>query len=102
MVVLPQPEGPSSEMKSPRAKAEADVLDDGVAAKGLGQIGDVEEGGHGQSVLACFARPETAEHINHAHGAPGDDERDDGQRRRLIGPVGADADEIGAEGGAVQ
>ncbi len=45
---------------------------------------------------------EAGEKLDHAQGAPGDDESDDRQCCRLIGPVGADDLQIGTEAGPVQ
>ena len=47
-------------------------------------------------------RREAGQHLDHRHAAPGDGEGYDGERRRLIGAVGADVLQIGAEGRPVE
>ena len=45
---------------------------------------------------------QTATRSDHRHAAPGNGESDDGERRRLVGAVGADILQIGAEGRTVE
>src|SRR6185437_1406425 len=42
---------------------------------------------------------ETGEQLDHAHRDPGENERDDGERRRLVGAVGPDVLHVDAKAG---
>ena len=79
----------------------------GLRAEGLAKIFDLEKchafalpcAPSASGAAPCALRPKS---LDQAHAGPGDDEGDDRQRRRLIGAVGADQLQIGAEGRAVQ
>ena len=47
-------------------------------------------------------RREARKDLDHRHAPPGDGEGDDGERRRLVGAVGADVLQVGAEGRPVE
>src|SRR3569623_396757 len=103
-VVLPQPDGPSSERNSPpsmpRLKPLTTMLVENclrtslISRKAMLTPGPISR--------RALQLPRLPEHIDQAHAGPGDQEGDDCQRRGLIGPVGADQLQIGTEGRPVQ
>src|SRR5690349_24019740 len=96
IVVLPQPDGPSSETNSPLSKLRSTPLTTWLSLKVLVMLSILRNGSAMSGPWGCLGG-EAAEEGDHAHRAPGEDEGDDRQRRRLVGAVGADVLHIDAE-----
>ena len=106
-VVLPQPDGPRNETNSPCSISRLKSLHARRWPEGLVQIVDLEKC-HGVAASIrlrrrwlASARAEPNSWIRPMQ-RPGDREGDDRQRRRLVGAVGADQLQVGAEGRAVR
>src|SRR5689334_18550770 len=91
-VVLPQPEGPRSDRNSPPSMPRLNPLTTTLTPNCL-RTSLISR----KAMLTprptsglALQLPRLPEHIDQAHAGPGNQEGDDGQRRRLIGPVGAD------------
>src|SRR3569833_189183 len=91
-VVLPQPEGPSSEMNSPCSMPRSKPLTTTFWANCLrtslicrNAIAPLPRASCALGLFLC-----RADHVDQAHAGPGHQEGDDRQGRRLIGAVGAD------------
>src|SRR6185437_3536502 len=86
MVVLPQPEGPSRVMNSPLLKARLASLTTGMPPNSLTRSARRRNSGRrgAASGMGSTRRGfggETGEQLDHAHRDPGENERDDGERR---------------------
>ena len=97
--------GPRKEMNSPRSTARSKLLHHGAGPKDFCRSFDLEKR-HSLSSARRQRRPAwrraAAEELDQPHAGPGHDEGDDGERRRLVGAVGADQLQIGAEGRPVE
>src|SRR4030095_554153 len=108
VVVLPQPLGPRNEMNSPRSIARAEFWTTVGARKAL-RIFSISRKAMPIPLPRRYStrvrrRPAgaAADELHQPHARPGDDEGDDGERRRLVGAVGADQLQVGAEGRTVE
>src|SRR5690606_4601030 len=89
VVVLPQPLGPRNETNSPRSTARSMPWIVVWLPKVLVIFSSVRKAMRGvPGSAASVVAATTAEELDQAHAGPGDDEGDDGERRRLIGAVG--------------
>src|SRR5215217_612999 len=98
-VVLPHPDGPSSETNSPRTTERSTRWTATFWPKALWSFSISRKA---MIVLGAGGAAGAAEDLNQAHAGPGDEKGDDGEGGRLIGPVRADQLEVGAEGRAVE
>ena len=107
-VVLPQPEGPRNETNSPGSTSRLKSWTTVVVPKDLRTCWMMRKGSAMVSTFSVqfgrFAdlRREARQDLDERHAAPGDGEGDDGECCRLIGAVGADVLQVGAEGRPVE
>ena len=104
IVVLPQPEGPSRETNSPLLKPRSTPLHHGVVAERLDQVLDAEEvvGHVGQSVLAAVLGAKRTSSWIMPIAPQVRTKEMIGERRGLVGAVGADVLHVDAEGRPVE
>src|SRR5688572_3712134 len=96
VVVLPQPLGPRKETNSPRWIARSTFCTTCSPPKLFFRFCSSRNAMC--SCLGAAGRGRCAPHdVDQPHAGPGDDEGDDGERRRLVGAVGADQLQVRAE-----
>src|SRR6476660_3560936 len=100
-VVFPQPEGPRNETNSPAPISRLKSCTTVLLAKALRMLLTLRKGSAisaSDSVRSVGTRRIARQELDQRHAAPGDDEGDDGKRRRLVVAVGTHQLQIGAEG----
>src|SRR5215510_3326781 len=98
VVVLPQPLGPRNETNSPCSTARSKSCTTRLPAKLFCRPSMERKVMCSCRSIGARGDAAAAEDLDDAHAAPGDQERDHGQGRGLVGPVGADQLQVGAEG----
>ena len=101
-------DGPRKETNSPRSIARSKFCTTVCWPKILRSLLDLEKAPSSPRLrrrachgAPCRVRPRPND-VDQAHAGPGDDEGDDRERRRLVGAVGADQLQVGAEGRPVE
>src|SRR4051812_9714692 len=89
-VVLPQPEGPSREMNSPRSNARSTSWTTVLVRKLLVMPSRRRKGSLMSAVPGGGAGGKAGQQLDHAHRDPGDGKGDHRERRRFERAVGAD------------
>src|SRR5438105_985761 len=100
-VVLPQPDGPRKDTNSPAPTSRLKSCTTVALANALRMLLTLRNGSDIETL--CSVRPVRGarrvarQELDQGHAAPGDDEGDDGERRRLVGAVCAHQLQVGAE-----
>src|SRR5215470_3495318 len=101
VVVLPQPLGPRNETNSPCSTERSKSCTTRLPAKLFCRPSMARKVIHSCRSIGARGDAAAAEYLDDPHAAPGNEECDHGQSRRLVGTIGADQLQVGAEGGPI-